>query len=143
MTYRDANEYILLNVGINIDQYTATSEYVVFNVDSNQPEPFIMGASPLKARPTDISTVYFTGAGATQEEYNTFLQGQDRYGDWIDLPVTRWEVIPASADAYTANREISYDMSTVDPEHTEVDFVVPDWADPPDLPLRIWVSDNV
>jgi hypothetical protein len=113
------------------------AEYIYTYIDTSAPHPTILGNKPGKVRTADTITVMATGVGSTQGTYTGRIQGQDSTGSWLDLTPSRWQSVAADPDAETINRIITDDMETVDVEHVEIDVVVPNWATPPQLPIRV------
>lgn len=130
----------------NVGFPSATSDIAVAeimgNVGAQPPTSSIYGTIPKKVRTGDNATIVAVGVGQTRANFNPVVQGQLTDGSWANIPIESYSNIPASADAFTADRQISEDLSTVDCEHQRVGIVVPAWAAPPELPLRIVQSDG-
>lgn len=128
---KEGAAYIYENVGPN---YLPTKKGIAYlyegDVNSNPPKPQIWAISPTQGRPADGIKIYGHGFGATQGTYSGTVEMYIGVV-WEACSVTSWVGnIAATANAYNANRKIEPLVPYFDPEHSEVQFVIPNDAVP-------------
>jgi hypothetical protein len=132
-----ATEYATVNVGLFTPPSTLAVEYSVVNLDTGTPPPVIFGTTPLKSRTGDMIDVIGTGFGQPQSQFLGIVQGQNDLGEWQNLTPTSWTRVAATGDAYNDNRTIDTSLIAINVEHDKVQIQIPNWATPPNLPIRI------
>jgi hypothetical protein len=137
-----AYEWFYSNVGTANLQGSDAYEWLYTNIDATQPNPFFVGSTPIRAYAGETVTVIGRGIGETPDQYIPQIQGLTWDGTWLPLQYTSFTYVPPSANAYTADRTISSDYSTVDPGHTRLTFIVPEWATDPFFTMRLVASDT-
>lgn len=137
MSLSVSHEYVYINVGLPSIIDTRGHEYVAMNITNTTPSPYLFGVRPTRARTGDTVTAITTGTGATQGTYSGYIQAQSDDGIWNTLTPQRWQQTAAAGDAYSSTRLVTDDMVTVDVEHVQIDIVIPPWADPPHMPIRV------
>lgn len=137
-----AYEWFFSNVGVADISGSDGYEWYYSNVNPNQPDPFVLGCTPIKARTGDSAEAIARGVGETANQYIPTLQGQSDDGTWVTIPYTSFTYVPPSSDAYNDYRTISSSYSVVDVAHTKLGFIVPSWATPPNLPIRVTTSET-
>lgn len=131
------SEPIYANIGLEQPDAANTSADLQANVSLSAPTSTIYGTIPDNARIGDSILIVAVGVGSSSSVFNPRISGQLNDGTWAYIPITSYTTYPATADAFTASRQISEDLSIVDCEHQRLGMIVPSWADPPNLPLRI------
>jgi hypothetical protein len=108
----------------------------VGNVDTTQPEPYLWAIYQTSGRPGDGFTLFGGGMGATQVTYTGQVEIEID-GAWVALSVLRWALIAPSAEYGTAGQVIEPYVANIDPEHVEIDVVIPNGAFPPGHKVRV------
>lgn len=130
--------YVYGNAGLPATTSSAGIAYVYMgDVDDSTPTPHIWFLRPAAGRPGDGIRVIGFGFGDTPTQYNGVLE-MLLNGEWVGVDVTAWQTYPASPDAYTDDRMIDVITGlTVDPQHTEIEFVIASYLIPPGVSVRV------
>ncbi len=133
----DQVDYIYENIGVLLVLGTEGLTYLYEgDVNADPPLPKIWAIFPGAGRVGDGVTIWGIGFGATQA---TWLGSIEMFidGEWTAVSVTAWVLTPASAHAYDDERKIVPSTPHIDPEHNEVEIVIPGLAIPPGHGVRV------
>jgi len=128
------------NVGVSAVRSTKATAYSdQYVISTSAPTPVIFDTRPIAGRRGDAITVYGHGLGSTEAEFSGQIQARKPDGTWEAQPVVAWARTAASANAYTASRvfDIESDPPNIDSEHETVQIVIPEWAVPINMSIRI------
>jgi hypothetical protein len=152
---RDDYESVLTNVGVDLQPYWGETDYVLANlgvdltmtkdayeyahvgdVDDSNPTPHIWFCEPSSGRPLDGIRIIGSGFGPLESTYSGIVEVDLADGDgWNTIGIVTWQRFPADPDMYGPNREIS--RTKIDPEHEEIEIVIPVDALPPVMNVRV------
>lgn len=132
----EAYEYVLGNVGVDAPMSGSVPETIVGEVLTGGAPPLIFGLIPDASRSGEGCSIVGSGFGASQVERSGVAEAFDGV-DWQPLAVNGWSRTNASADAETTDRVIDPTFADIDPEHEVIDVVVPAWAEPPTMQIRV------
>lgn len=135
----DGYEYIVLNVGSFLPQSHDGYDYVlVGDVDTSTPTPHIWGLTPTAGRPGDGFIIIGLGFGDLQSTFTGDVQVD--LGDgagWNTVSVVDWQMFPADPPMYGPDRQIDLVYGIIDPQHQEIQILIPVDALPPGLVVRV------
>lgn len=117
--------------------YQSACEYFTSNISNISHHMQILGIKPISPTVGCITTIIAIGPDASLSKWFGEVQVQAANGSWMTVPCQRWEKIEASPDAYNSYRIVTDDMETVDVEHIEIDFRLPEWVPPTGSAVRL------
>lgn len=128
------------NVGVSEERSTKAAAYSdQYIVSGVAPTPVIFDIRPVAGKRGDTITVYGHGFGATEGEYSGQVQARRPNGTWEPQTVVSWSRTAAAGDAYTSTRQVDLaaDPPIIDTEHEKVELLIPEWAVPINMAVRI------
>lgn len=132
-------EWVLFNVGVEVTLDSRAYESVLLgDVSTNVPTPHIWFLRPTSGRAGDGLAIIGSGFGDTQVELTGSVEVSYDFGNnWTPVPVVTWQTFPADPNMYGPLRLIQEYPEVVDPQHQEIEVVVPSGATPPGMLVRI------
>lgn len=139
---RDAYIQTEANVGVSQSRSLKSAFYsdiLVVSETVAAPPPIIFTVRPDAAKRTEEFRVFGHGFGSSQAQFSGIIQGRDPTNTWQNLTVISWDRIAANGDAYTSNRVVDLDAAEpdIDTEHEVITAVVPIWAVPISMAIRV------
>lgn len=136
---KDDYHSVLMNIGVFLQRTSTGYEYVlVGDVDTSTPEPHIWGLMPTAGRPGDGFIIVGLGFGDLQSTYTSDVQIDLGDGSgWQTVGVVDWQMFPADPPMYGPDRQIDLVYGIIDPQHQEIQILIPVDALPPGLVVRV------